>query len=141
MDVTDGNCGDRRRLVRLIAKESDATQRDRLRSVLLALQGRETLEIAGTVGRRRAFVQRWAGTSSFVVSMRPAAFEVYGELHDLGPRRSSDPDIHSRPRFPRSRPRFPDAGSKPGPVTQRSRDGGAQRGRIATCRNQPWRRP
>ena len=35
-------------------------QRDRLRSVLFALQGRETLEIAGTVGRSRAFGQRWA---------------------------------------------------------------------------------
>ena len=60
MDVTERSRGDRRRLARLIAKESDAIQRDRLRSVLFALQGRETLEIAGTVGRSRAFVQRWA---------------------------------------------------------------------------------
>jgi transposase len=35
-------------------------QRDRLRSVLLALQGRQALEVTATVGRRRAFVQRWA---------------------------------------------------------------------------------
>lgn len=62
MNVTDRHRGDRRRLVRLIAKESDAIQRDRLRSVLLALQGRETLEIVGAVGRSRAFVQRWAYT-------------------------------------------------------------------------------
>ena len=62
MDVTERSRGDRRRLARLIARESDAIQRDRLRSVLLALQGRETLEIAGTVGRSRAFVQRWAYT-------------------------------------------------------------------------------
>ncbi len=59
MDVTARGHGDRRRLARLIAKESDAIQRDRLRSVLFALQGRETLEIAGTVGRSRAFVQCW----------------------------------------------------------------------------------
>jgi transposase len=62
MDVTERNRGDRRRLARLITNESDAINRDRLRSVLLALQGRETLEIAGTVGRSRAFVQRWAYT-------------------------------------------------------------------------------
>lgn len=37
-------------------------QRDRLRSVLLALQGREALEIADTVGCSPAFVQRWAYT-------------------------------------------------------------------------------
>lgn len=51
MDVTERNRGDRRRLARLITKESNAIQRDRLRSVLLALQGRETLEIAGVAGR------------------------------------------------------------------------------------------
>lgn len=56
----NGIAAKRRRLARLITKESDAIQRDRLRSVLLALQGREMLEIAGTVGRSRAFVQRWA---------------------------------------------------------------------------------
>lgn len=58
MDVIERNRGDRRKLARLIAKEPDAIQRDRLRSVLLALQGRQTLEVAGTVGRSRAFVQR-----------------------------------------------------------------------------------
>lgn len=60
MDVTDRSRGDRRRLSCLIAKESEAIQRDRLRSVLFASMGRETLEITGTVGRSRAFVQRWA---------------------------------------------------------------------------------
>ena len=60
MDITERSRGDRRRLAHLIEKESDAIQRDRLRSVLFALQGRETLEIAGTVGRSRAFVQRCA---------------------------------------------------------------------------------
>jgi transposase len=62
MYVIERNRGKRRRLARLITKESDAIQRDRLQSVLVALQGREPLEIAGTLGRSRAFVQRWAYT-------------------------------------------------------------------------------
>jgi transposase len=60
MDVPERTRGDRRRLARLIAKESDAVQRDRLRSVLLVLQGRQALEVAGVVGRSRRFVQHWA---------------------------------------------------------------------------------
>ena len=60
MDVFERNRGDRRRLTRLIAKESDAMQRDRLRSALLVLQGRQALEVADAVGRSRRFVQRWA---------------------------------------------------------------------------------
>jgi|688.fasta_scaffold111801_7 transposase len=60
MDVVERNRGDRRRLAGLIAKESNVMQRDRLRSVLLVLQGRETLEIADAIGRSRRFVQRWA---------------------------------------------------------------------------------
>ena len=44
----------------MIARESTAVQRDRLRSVLLVLQGRQTLEVTATVGRSRAFVQRRA---------------------------------------------------------------------------------
>ena len=60
MDIVERNRGDRRRLIRLIAKESDAMQRDRLRSVLLVLQGRQALEVADAVGRSRRFVQRWA---------------------------------------------------------------------------------
>jgi transposase len=43
----------------MIEAEDDAKQRDRLRSVALALDGRETLVIAETLGRSRAFVQRW----------------------------------------------------------------------------------
>ena len=46
MDIVERKRGDRRRLARLIAKESDAMQRDRLRSVLLMLQGRQALEVA-----------------------------------------------------------------------------------------------
>lgn len=60
MDIVERKRGDRRRLARLIAKESDAMQRDRLRSVLLVLQGRQALEVADVLGRSRRFVQRWA---------------------------------------------------------------------------------
>jgi transposase len=60
MDIVERNRGDRRRLAGLIAKESNVMQRDRLRSVLLVLQGRETLVVADAVGRSRRFVQRWA---------------------------------------------------------------------------------
>ena len=60
MDISERKRGDRQRLARMITRESNATQRDRLRSVLLVLQGRQTLEVTSTVGRGRAFVQRWA---------------------------------------------------------------------------------
>lgn len=49
-----------RGLVRLIAKESDALQHNRFRRVLLVLQGRQALEVAGVGGRCRRFAQRWA---------------------------------------------------------------------------------
>lgn len=68
MDVVERKRGDRRRLTRLIAKESDAVQRDRLRSVLLVLQGRQALEVADVVGRSRRFVQHWAYVSWFSVN-------------------------------------------------------------------------
>jgi len=60
MDISEWKRGDRQRLARMIARESNAMQRDRLRSVLLVLQGRQTLEVTATVGRSRAVVQRWA---------------------------------------------------------------------------------
>jgi len=39
MDISERKRGDRQKLARLIARESNAMQRDRLRSVLLMLQG------------------------------------------------------------------------------------------------------
>jgi len=42
----------------MITRESHAMQWDRLWSVLLVLQGRQTLDVTATVGRSRAFVQR-----------------------------------------------------------------------------------
>jgi transposase len=52
--------GDLERLDELIAREKVAVQRDRLRAVRLALDGREASEIAATLGRSRRFVQEWA---------------------------------------------------------------------------------
>lgn len=60
MDVVERKRGDRRRLSRLISKISDAMQRDRLRSVLLVLCGRQAIEVADAVGLCRRSVQRWA---------------------------------------------------------------------------------
>jgi transposase len=59
MHVVERNRGDCRRLARMIDREKGAEQRDRLRAVALALDGRETLAIAEQIGRSRAFVQRW----------------------------------------------------------------------------------
>jgi transposase len=50
---------DRERLNGLIQQEKNVWQRDRLRSVLLALEGRGAVEIAGVLGRSRRFVQEW----------------------------------------------------------------------------------
>lgn len=52
--------GDLERLDELIAREKVAVQRDRLRAVRLALDGREASGIAATLGRSRRFVQEWA---------------------------------------------------------------------------------
>jgi transposase len=60
MKVTVRREGDRERLDTLIAREKVAVQRDRLRAARLALDGREALEIAATLGRSRRFVQEWA---------------------------------------------------------------------------------
>jgi transposase len=60
MQIVERSRGDRRKLARMISIEGDAQQRDRLRAVALALDGRETLAIVEQVGRSRAFVQRWA---------------------------------------------------------------------------------
>ena len=56
MDVVERNRGDRCKLTRLIAKQSDAMQRDRLRVVVLMLQGRQALEVTDAIGREAAQV-------------------------------------------------------------------------------------
>jgi transposase len=59
MHVTLRQEDDRQRLEERIRAETNAVQRDRLRSVLLALAGQEALPIARTLGRARRFVQEW----------------------------------------------------------------------------------
>jgi transposase len=60
MKLTVREEGDLERLDALIAREKDAKQRDRLRAARLALDGKEALAIAATLGRSRRFVQEWA---------------------------------------------------------------------------------
>ena len=59
MDVRQRESGDLEKLGVLLRKERGAEQRDRYRAVFHALSGRQTLWIAGGLGRSRAFVQRW----------------------------------------------------------------------------------
>jgi transposase len=59
MQVTERVVGDRQRLQERMAAEPNAKQRDRLRAVVLALDGQETLQIAAMLGRCRRFVQDW----------------------------------------------------------------------------------
>jgi transposase len=51
--------GDAGELSRLIRQARDAKQRDRLRTVELAVAGESTLSIMRMLGRSRGFVQRW----------------------------------------------------------------------------------
>ena len=60
MHLTERCCGDMEELHRRAGEERDALRRDRYRAVLLALDGREALEIAEALGRARRSVQDWA---------------------------------------------------------------------------------
>ena len=59
MEVTAHHGRDVIDLRRVVRREKKAKQRDRYRAVLLALEGRATLEIADRLGRSRPFVQKW----------------------------------------------------------------------------------
>lgn len=59
MQICEREAGDIKRLKSLARRERLADQRDRLLAVVHAIEGRETLDIAGSLGRSRAFVQRW----------------------------------------------------------------------------------
>lgn len=59
MRVTEREPGDIAELTRLARVETKALQRDRYRAVLLALEGKEAVEIAIAVGRSRRSVQDW----------------------------------------------------------------------------------
>jgi transposase len=59
MEVTAHQERDVIDLRRAVRREKKAKQRDRCRAVLLALEGRTTLQIVERVGRSRPFVQKW----------------------------------------------------------------------------------
>jgi transposase len=60
MHLVERDSGDLDTLRRRIRAERDAEQRDRLRAVVLAIEGVETADIQRMLGRSRGFVQRWA---------------------------------------------------------------------------------
>lgn len=60
MIITLHDPSDLTTLQALIAKENDATQRDRYRVAYLALDGAQALQIADKLDRSRKFVQDWA---------------------------------------------------------------------------------
>jgi len=60
MNVRERKPGDVERLIELVADEDDATQRDRYRMALLAIQGWEALRIVQALGAPRRTVQAWA---------------------------------------------------------------------------------
>lgn len=59
MQVCERRVGDADRLERLIRRERDAGQRDRFRMALLALRGREKLNIAGMLSVAKSTVEHW----------------------------------------------------------------------------------
>jgi len=59
MQVTWRDEDDAQWLKESIAAERNAWQRDRLRCVLLAIEGQEAVQIADKLGRSRRFVQEW----------------------------------------------------------------------------------
>ena len=59
MMVKEHESGDLQRLQALMNQERDALRRDRYRAVRLALEGKETLDIADRLDRSRRSVQDW----------------------------------------------------------------------------------
>jgi transposase len=60
MNLTERAAGDVLELARRAGGERDALRRDRYRAVLMALDGKEAVEIAQALGRARRSVQDWA---------------------------------------------------------------------------------
>jgi transposase len=60
MHLIERDAGDLDTLKRRTRVERDAEQRDRLRVVILAIEGLQTADIQRMLGRSRGFVQRWA---------------------------------------------------------------------------------
>ena len=63
MHIAEREVGDTTRLEELIGGESDADQRDRYRIALLALRGREKIEIAGLLGVAKSTVEQSVETA------------------------------------------------------------------------------
>jgi transposase len=59
MNLRERVAGDIDELARRSGKERDALRRDRYRAVLMALDGKEAVEIARALGRARRSVQDW----------------------------------------------------------------------------------
>ena len=59
MHLTERAAGDLDELKRRASDEHDALRRDRYRAVLLALEGKEAVQIAEALGRARRSVQDW----------------------------------------------------------------------------------
>src|SRR5215212_4505975 len=60
MHLTERTSGDLEELNRRADAERDALRRDRYRAVLMALDGKEAVDIAEALGRARRSVQDWA---------------------------------------------------------------------------------
>src|SRR3954447_17807874 len=60
MHLTERTSGDIQELHKRADVERDALRRDRYRAVLLALDGKEAIDIAEALGRARRSVQDWA---------------------------------------------------------------------------------
>jgi transposase len=60
MHLTERAAGDIEELRRRAGAERDALRRDRYRACLMALDGKEALDIAAALGRARRSVQDWA---------------------------------------------------------------------------------
>ncbi|HLO40628.1 MAG TPA: winged helix-turn-helix domain-containing protein [Phycisphaerales bacterium] len=60
MQIVERSVGDIDRLTELVAMEKHADRRDRYRIALLALRGREKLEIAEVLGVAKSTVEQWA---------------------------------------------------------------------------------
>lgn len=60
MDIREREAGDLKELKRRVRAEKDADRRDRLRAVVLALEGQDAPTIARLLGRSRRRVQDWA---------------------------------------------------------------------------------
>ena len=57
MQIAERQTGDIEHLQQCIRREKDALQRDRFRTVCLAIQGLHTTAIIATLSRSRSFVQ------------------------------------------------------------------------------------